>query len=148
VCDRGYHLASYLPGGSPGPTLDTDVAAVAAANDGQSLFCRKRTGRVSRVDSAGKLMWEVEVPAGRFPIPPTEAGGRLYVCSNRGLLSVLDAANGGTLWAYQATPGLYVMAPVAADHESACYVAGMDGSVTALRYRQKTRSTRQGTYRE
>ena len=40
------------------------------------------------------------------------------------------------------------LAPVAVDAAGTCYVAGMDGSVTALRYRQNTRSTPQGMWRE
>ncbi len=71
------------------------------------------------------------MPLGRFPIWPTEVAGKVYVCSNRGTLTVHDAADGKTLWKYQVTP-LHVMAPVAADDAGNAYVACMDGSLTRL----------------
>ncbi|MBN1510806.1 MAG: PQQ-binding-like beta-propeller repeat protein [Phycisphaerae bacterium] len=150
VCDRGYRLGKYDPDGKLVSTWDAGVAGIVPAADGRHFYARTTESHVRKYDGSGQVIWDKEVPAGRFPIPPTEQDGRLYICSNTGLLSVLDARDGKTLWQYQATPGFFVMAPVtvdagAAGQEPACYVAGMDGSVTALRYRQKTRSTRQGT---
>ena len=72
------------------------------------------------------------MPLGRFPIPPTEQAGRVYVCSNRGLLTVLDAAAGRILWTYQVTPRLHVMAAVAVDDQGTVYTADMDGVLTAI----------------
>ncbi len=150
VCDRGYRLGTYDPDGKLGSTWDAGVAAIVPAADGRHFYARTTESHVRKYDGSGQVIWDKEISAGRFPIPPTEHDGRLYVCSNTGLLSVLDARDGKTLWQYQATPGFYVMAPVTVDaggagEEPVCYVAGMDGSLTALRYRQKTRSTRQGT---
>jgi outer membrane protein assembly factor BamB len=96
------------------------------------VFARGLDDRVCCFDATGQKVWEQAVDAGRFPVPPTYAGGGVYVCSNRGLLSVLDAAIGRTRMRYQVTPGSYVMAPVAVEG-GACYVAGMDGTLTALR---------------
>ncbi|MCP4589964.1 MAG: PQQ-binding-like beta-propeller repeat protein [bacterium] len=144
VCDRGYVLASYTAEGDLEPTLATGISAIAPAPDNRSLFYRKLRDGCGLMAGDGKVLWESDVPAGRFPIPPTLRDGKIYVCSNRGLLSVLDAADGTMLWTYQVTPGSYVMASPAVDADGVCYVAGVDGSVTALRYRQNTRSTRQG----
>lgn len=149
VCDRGYRLGKYDPDGKLVSTWDAAVTGIVPAADGQHFYARTTDSHVRKYDDSGQVIWDKEIPAGRFPIPPTEHDGRLYVCSNTGLLSVLDAGDGRTLWQYQATPGFFVMAPVTVapglGQEPVCYVAGMDGSLTALRYRQNTRSTRQGT---
>ena len=131
VCDRGYALGSYGLDGSPGPRLGEKVAGI--ASDGKFIYSRGLEDRVCKFDAAGTEVWQQAVPAGRFPIPPTICGNNVYVCSNRGRLSVLDSANGHVWWEYQATPGFYVMAPLAVADDGTCYVGGMDGSVTALR---------------
>ena len=148
ACDRGYQLGMYSPEGALATQWPIKSSGIGPAPKGRSFFARTLDNRVCKLDKDGGVMWEVNVPAGRFPIAPTAQSGRVYVCSNRGLLSVLDAADGKLVWQYQATPGLYVMAPVTvdvaeSDASPVCYVAGMDGSLTALRYRQNTRSTRQ-----
>lgn len=133
VCDRGYVLGRYDRTGTQGPRVAEKVSAIVRAPSGDGLFARRLDDHVCRYDGEGKLIWETEVPAGRFPVPPTCADGRVYVCSNRGLLSVLDAADGALLWQYQATPGFYVMAPVTVDDAGTCYVVGMDGSLSVIR---------------
>ncbi|HEY3246381.1 MAG TPA: PQQ-binding-like beta-propeller repeat protein [Phycisphaerae bacterium] len=135
VCDRGYRLGVYDREGKLAATIGTDVSAIGLSEDGQSFYTRGTKDRVGKRDSAGEIVWEMDVPAGRFPIPPTERGGKLYLCSNIGLLSVLDARDGKLLWQYQVTPGFYVMAPVTVDEDGTCFVAGMDGSLTAVRHR-------------
>jgi outer membrane protein assembly factor BamB len=134
VCDRGYVLGVYDRQGKLEAKLADDIAAIAPGPDG-SVIARSKENRVCRFASDGSLVWERAVPAGRFPIPPTVHGDAVYVCSNGGLLSVLDVETGAVRWKYQVTPGLYVMAPVAVDADGTCYVAGMDGTVTALRGR-------------
>ncbi|MFH1745638.1 MAG: PQQ-binding-like beta-propeller repeat protein [Planctomycetota bacterium] len=133
VCDRGYVLATYERDGSQTRRLAEKVAAIAADPSGRFLFARTTDDRVCKFNAAGEKLWEQPVPAGRFPIPPTCHGDAVYVCSNQGLLSVLDAETGAVRWQYQATPGFYVMALVMVDEQSTCYVAGMDGSLTAVR---------------
>lgn len=153
VCDRGYVLGTYSRLGKleqtwpaqaaaivPAAALPTTrPAAAAASNDSSALLVRTTGDQVRRLNSDGETVWETSVPAGRFPAPPTIAGGRVYVCSNRGLLSVLDAADGRVIWQYQATAGYFVMAPVgvalddASPARSVAIVAGMDGTVTAVR---------------
>jgi outer membrane protein assembly factor BamB len=137
VCDRGYVLGTYDRQGAQGRRLETGVSAITAGESGQHLYCRTNDDRLCKFSTSGQKLWEKPVPAGRFPIPPTCHGDRMYVCSNRGLLSVLDAADGAIRWQYQVTPGFYVMAPVAVDDEGTCYVAGMDGSVTAVHGRSQ-----------
>lgn len=133
VCDRGYILGTFDRDGTPGARPDTGIAAIAADPAGRGLYARGLEDRVAKLGPAGEKLWDAPVPAGRFPVPPTVAGGSVYICSNRGLLSVLDAADGRQRWQYQVTPGFYVMAPVCVDDQGICYVAGMDGTVTALR---------------
>lgn len=133
VCDRGYVLGAYDRDGAQHDRVDTDVSAIAADPTGRFFYSRGLKDRISKFDATGEKLWDRAVPAGRFPIPPTIHGDAVYVCSNRGLLSVLDANDGSVRWTYQVTPGFYVMAPVAVDDDGVCYVAGMDGTVTALR---------------
>jgi outer membrane protein assembly factor BamB len=133
VCDRGYMLGSYDRAGALGKPLDEGVSGIAADAAGRFAYCRTTGERVSKVGADGDKVWEAAVPAGRFPVPPTCREGAVYVCSNEGLLSVLASADGRILWQYQVTPGFYVMAPVAIDDQGVCYVAGMDGTVTAVR---------------
>ncbi|MFQ5806908.1 MAG: PQQ-binding-like beta-propeller repeat protein [Phycisphaerae bacterium] len=132
VCDRGYILGTYYRDGALGKRLDKGVSAIAVDPSGRHLYCRTTDDRVSKFNAVGEKLWEKAVPAGRFPVPPTCHGDAVYVCSNRGLLSVLDAGDGSVRWQYQVTPGFYVMAPVAVDEQGTCYVAGMDGTVTAV----------------
>lgn len=137
ICDRGYVLGAYDRAGRLTAKWPLKIAALAPTSDGRGAWARSTEARVLRLDGRGAVVREVDVPAGRFPVPPTEAGGRLYVCSNRGQLSVLDAADGRKLWTYQATPGFFVMAPVAVDDAGVCYVAGMDGTLVAIRGREE-----------
>jgi outer membrane protein assembly factor BamB len=135
VCDRGYQLGMYSRDGKLVSKWPRKISAISPDAAGRSLFGRTTDGAVCRFDARGETRWKVDVPAGRFPVPPTVCDGRVYVCSNRGRLSVLDTRDGAVLWSYQATPGFYVMAPVTVDNEHICYVAGMDGSLTAVRWR-------------
>ena len=133
VCDRGYLLGTYTNDGKFGEKLAEDVAAIAADEADRYLYVRSKDNRIRKLGADGRMLWEREVPTGRFPIPPTVAGDRMYVCSDRGRLSVLKADDGSIVSAYQVTPGFFVMAAPAVDADGTCYVAGMDGSVTALR---------------
>jgi len=59
-------------------------------------------------------------------------GNRLFVISDRGLLSCLDSESGDIVYQYQVTPRLWAMSTPAV-HAGVVYVSAMDGSVTALR---------------
>ncbi|MGE3180668.1 MAG: PQQ-binding-like beta-propeller repeat protein [Phycisphaerae bacterium] len=131
VCDRGYWLGEYDRDGKLLGKLDENVAAIAADDAGQRLFVRGLDDRVCCFNLEGKKLWEVPVPTGRLPVPPTVAGENLLVCGNAGELSVLNAATGELKASLITTPGFYVMAPIAY-RDGIAYVAGMDGSLTAI----------------
>ncbi len=141
VCDRGYMLGTFGAGGELKSKSDAGVSAISMTLDGAGLLARTKDDRVIRYDGEGAIVWEKPIPAGRFPAPPTPFADRVYVCSNTGLLSVADVRSGSTAWQYQATSGCYVMGAVAVvpprgdskSDEPICIVAGMDGSVTAIR---------------
>ncbi|MBN2448578.1 MAG: PQQ-binding-like beta-propeller repeat protein, partial [Phycisphaerae bacterium] len=139
VCDRGYMVGAYSPAGEVLATWETQVAGISPAADRKSYYARCTSNAVRRYAVDGTAIWETEVPAGRFPIPPTEHDGKLYICSNTGQLTALDAGSGQKLWSYQITPGFYVMAPVTVIDQGAkhpvCVIAGMDGTLTAIRHR-------------
>ena len=137
VCDRGYQLGSFDAEGKLQQTWDDKISGIVAAPSGQRLYARTTDDRVIALETTGNAEWTANLPAGRFPIPPTVASDSLYVCSNTGVLSAVATSNGTVRWQYQVTPGYYVMAPVAVDSSdtaghSICFVAGMDGSITAL----------------
>lgn len=136
VCDRGYFLGTFADDGKLMKSWELKVAAITPVEREPALLARLTEGGVARLDADGRATWTRDVPAGRFPIPPTLHAGRAYVCSNRGLVSVLDATGGAVQWQYQATPGFYVMAPVAVhelDGVPVAFVAGMDGTLVAVR---------------
>lgn len=134
VTDRAYVLGSYsLAGEYLGETAD-GVSGIGSSEDGKSFYARGSDRGLTRYDGEGKRVWSNPVKLGRFPIPPTEAGGRVYVCSNRGLLTVHAVRDGKVLWKYQVTPQSHVMAPVAVGENGKAYVAGMDGTVTQVMY--------------
>ena len=107
------------------------VSAVTLSKDKQSVILRVSTGSCAKVDSTGKQIWSVDVPADWFPAEPTEENGVIYVCGKRGTTSAISAADGKLLWQYDATPSMYVLAGVGAS-DSTAYVVGTDGSLTAL----------------
>jgi outer membrane protein assembly factor BamB len=133
VCDSGGRLAWFAADGKPGGVVAKDIAAVVGSSDGKGLYVRGRKDRVFRLDGEGKVVWEARVPTGRFPIPPTEHGGQLYVCADQGRLTALDAKTGRAGWAYQVTAGEYVLGAVGVDAAGACYIVALDGLITRLR---------------
>jgi len=137
VCDRGYHFGTYTAEGTLETNAALDVGAISAVDSNGFLYARRLGDSVRKIDAQGKTIWDATVPSGRFPIPPTVHGGRVYVCGNTGTLTVLNADSGATIWTYRATPGFYVMAPVTVGKRGTCFIAGMDGSVTAVRERNR-----------
>lgn len=133
VCDRAYRLGSYSLAGEYLGEIAKDISAIGLTADGKGFYARGLAEGLSRYDASGKIAWTSgEVVMGRFPVPPVEAGGRVYACSNRGRLYVLDAATGKVLWQYQVAPQLHVMAGVGADVKGLACVAGMDGTLTRV----------------
>lgn len=132
VCDATGLLYAVSQKGKLGEPIARDVAAIAPAADGEAYYVRATNDRLVKRGPDDKPIWETAVPTGRLPVPPTEANGRVYVCSDTGRLSVLDAAGGEVLWRYRATHGFYVFAPVTVDRDGAVYILGGDGSITRL----------------
>ncbi|GMU24028.1 MAG: hypothetical protein AMXMBFR13_41050 [Phycisphaerae bacterium] len=133
VADRSYRLGSYSLDGDYLGEIAENVSAIAASADRRHFYARGLEKGLTKYDAEGKAVWTAPVPMGRFPCPPTEVGGRVYACSNRGLLSAVNAVDGKVLWQYQVSPQLHIMAPVAADAAGNVYVGGMDGSVVRVR---------------
>lgn len=134
VTDRAYFLGSYnTETGEYLGQIETGIAAIGPTPDGKGFFARGLSKGLTRYDGQGKVVWsQAELPTGRFPVAPVESNGKVFVCSNRGTVTVHDAADGKVLLTYQATPQLHVMAAVAADSDGTAYVGGMDGSVTRI----------------
>lgn len=129
--DRKYEMSlSDLATGNVISSMDS-VAGVGLSMDGQSVYLRRTNNKLDKVDSTGKIVWSADVPSGMVPTAPTEAGGTVYVCGNRGTVSAVSASDGKVLWQYDSTPSLYVLASVGAT-DSTAYVVGTDGSLTAL----------------
>ena len=77
------------------------------------------------------MVWTAQAPTGALPTPPVIVGGRVYVVSNTGILSILDEAT-GALWAQQRVfTGTFVFAAPAADGRRV-YLADATGQVLAL----------------
>lgn len=131
VADRAYFLT--LLDGQSGERLLSEERCVALAPsaDGRSVYLRHTDHRVSKRRSDGSILWEAKVPTGYVATPPLEAGGRVFVLSSLGLLSVLDANDGSLLTQYQAFPFLYAFAAPAFDGERV-YVVDMGGNLLAL----------------
>ncbi len=132
VCDRGQTAGRYAADGTYQKTLSEDCWAVGLAADGGGLYLRGSKAPVKKVDFDGKDLWQSGVTGGRIPVSPTEKDGKVYVVTNSGRLSALDAKTGATLWEYQVTPDLYVMSGVGVNDKGVAYTTGLDGVVTAI----------------
>jgi outer membrane protein assembly factor BamB len=71
------------------------------------------------------------VPLGYVATAPIERDGVVYSLSSLGVLSAVRASDGEVLWTFSALPGFYAFADPS-PNGGTVYVAGMDGSVTAL----------------
>lgn len=131
VTDRAYRL-TVLDAATGVRLADEDnCAAVAASADGQAVYVRHTDGRVSRRNADGSVVWTAQAPTGVLPTPPVIVGGRVYVVSNTGILSILDEAT-GALWAQQRVfTGTFVFAAPATDGRRV-YLADATGQVLAL----------------
>lgn len=114
VCDRGYELAWYSLTGEMHKLPFENVAAIGLSEDREHLNLRGKDDVLTRIDREGNVVWTTKVALGRFPCAPSESEGLIVVCSDRGLLSWIDASDGHIHAQWQATPGSYVMSPVKA----------------------------------
>lgn len=108
-----------------------DVAAVSLSTDGKAVYLRELGNNLRKVNADGSIIWTADIKSDEIPVPAQEIGANVYMCSRRGRVSAVSAADGKLLWEYQATPSLEVLAGVSGD-ASALYVVGTDGSLTAL----------------
>ncbi len=132
VADRNYSLTIFDATTGDRVTAMKAVSAVGLSEDGHSAYLRKTSGELVKVDAAGATLWSVPAQMDFLPVPPVEKDGVVYVAGGKGLVSAVSAQDGKILWQYQASPQLFVMAPVAADGSRA-YVVSFDGSLTAIK---------------
>ena len=134
VADRGYKLTVYDRLTGALLPLEEKCGAVGSGTDG-SVYLRHPDGRVSKRLADGTVVWEAKVPTGYLPVPPVEAGGRVWVMSDRGTLTGLDAAQGTVVAQCQVAPGMFMFAAPAATADEV-YVADESGWVLALKVKQ------------
>ena len=131
VADRKYHLS--VMDAKTGALLSSrqEVSGVGLSEDGQSVYLRTTKEGLVKLDAAGTEVWKADVPLGSIAAAPVERAGVVYSLSSLGTLSAVEAASGEVHWTFSTLPGFYAMAdPAVAD--GVVYVAGMDGSVTAV----------------
>lgn len=132
VADRKYYLS--VVDAATGELLSSldKVSAVALSEDGANLYLRRNGGALTKTNLECRTVWESDVSMDEAPAAPVETDGVVYVCSKRGLISAVSAADGTVVWRYQATPSSYVLSSVGAA-DGVAYVSGTDGSLTAIR---------------
>lgn len=131
VPDRKYKCSVIDDASGKQTTFIDNVSAVSLSADGKSVYLRELGDKFQKIDANGSVLWTADVRSDDVPAAPQEIGANVYVCSRRGRVSAMSAAQGTLLWEYQATPSLEVLAGVSGDAK-ALYVAGTDGSLTAL----------------
>jgi len=131
IADRKYYLSVVDVASGQLVSSREGVAATGLSEDGQAVYLRTAEKGLVKLDSAGNELWTANVPVGYVATAPVERDGVAYSLSSLGTLSAVNAASGEVLWTIRVLPGFYAMADPAA-HEGAVYVAGMNGSVTAL----------------
>ncbi len=131
IADRKYMLTVY--DALTGKVLRSmeGVAATGVSEDGTAVYLRKVSGELVKMDTGGNELWSVDAGLNAVPAAPVEKNGVVYACSAGGTVSAVSARFGRILWRYQASPGLFVMAPVASDG-SAAFVSTFGGRLTAI----------------
>ncbi len=129
--DRAYRLTVFDAQTGERRLDEAKCSAVAQAADGASVYVRHSDGRVSRRAADGSALWTAEVPTGSLATQPIEAHGVVWVISDRGTLSALDAATGALLAQQRVTADLFTYAAPAFDGERG-FIADMSGRVTCL----------------
>jgi outer membrane protein assembly factor BamB len=132
IADRNMMLTILNAETGEPASSQRQVSATGISEDGKSVYLRKLTGHVAKIDSSGKEIWSVSAHVGAIPTAPTEKNGVVYVSSGKGTVSAIAADSGKILWQYQSSPQLFVMSSVACDGTNA-YVTAFDGSLTAIK---------------
>lgn len=107
------------------------LATVGSSEDGNNLYLLKNDQTLSKTDGDLKEIWSSQVGV-HTECAPVEYKGNTYLCSTSGLVTAVSADTGSVIWRYQATPSSYVLCRVGVS-DDAVYIAGTDGSLTALR---------------
>lgn len=129
--DRAYRLTIFEARTGARVLDEEKCVAVASSDDGRFVYVRHTDGRVSKRDTDGAVIWTTEVPTGAVATPPVPAGELVWVISDRGMLSALDAETGAVLAQQRIMRDLFAFAAPAYDGERV-YVADMAGRITAL----------------
>ncbi|TWT33475.1 Outer membrane protein assembly factor BamB precursor [Posidoniimonas corsicana] len=144
IVDRGYRLGRYAAASGEFLGLVQEKAAgvTPIGGDSTDLCVTHLDDRVSRRAVGGEVLWEQPVETGRCPRgvsvgpgqPGSPSGDPTLCCvSDRGLMTLLSAADGRVLHRYSATPRLFVLAPPTSSPSGRqWWVAGMDGVVTRV----------------
>jgi outer membrane protein assembly factor BamB len=135
IADRKYHLSVVDTASGDLVASRQGISGTGLSEDGEAVYLRGTKGGLTKLDQAGSEVWTADVPLGSIAAAPTERDGIVYSVSTLGTVSAVRAASGQVLWTLDVLPGFYAMADPAV-REGVVYVAGMDGSVTALAPRQ------------
>ncbi len=131
IADRKYHLSVVDTSTGELVASREGISGTGISEDGRAVYLRGTKGGLTKLDEAGSELWTADVPLGYIAAAPVERDGVVYSVSTLGTVSAVDAASGEVLWMMDVLPGFYAMADPAI-REGIVYVAGMDGSVTAL----------------
>ncbi len=134
VADRKYHLSVVDLATGELVSSRTGISGTGISEDGAAVYLRGVENELTKLDRDGKTLWTAKVPLGYVATAPVERSGVVYSVSSVGTASAVKAATGEVLWTLRAPPGFYALASPGV-YEGTVYVAGMDGSVTALRGR-------------
>ena len=131
--DRDYYLSIIDIATGELVKYDKDCVGVGIAQDAKAIYVRRGgSGKLAKMDLDGNIIWSVDAEVDSVPTAPVERDGVVCVVSRTGLVQAFNAADGSTLWQYQATPTLYVLSK-AEIADGVVYVSGMDGSLTAIK---------------
>lgn len=131
IADRKYHLSVVDTSTGELVASREGISGTGIGEDGKSVYLRGTKAGLTKLDAAGNEVWTADVPLGYIAAAPVERDGVVYSVSTLGTVSAVDAASGEVRWTINVLPGAYAMADPAI-REGTIYVAGMDGSVTAL----------------
>ena len=134
AADRKYHMS--VMDLATGELVDSreGVSGTGISEDGKSVYIRTTRSGMVKLDADWNEQWTADVPTGSVAAAPIEKDGTLYSVSTLGTLSAIDADSGTVKWSIRVLPGFFAMADPCASNGTV-YVAGMDGSVTAVRER-------------
>ena len=131
VADRDSQLGIMDAASGVLVSTRSGCVAVGLSGDGKAVYQRRPDGSLLKMSLDGSTVWASSAAVDSVPAAPVEMDGAVYSVSKLGLVQAFSALDGSLLWRYQATPMLYVLSEAEAAG-GAVYVAGMDGSVTAL----------------